>query len=213
MSLTTEDLDNPEHFRLFLTISYKNLIGFVFENLNKKSILIFLFWSLCLAFLGLFVFIMIRSLGNLSSSEIIFHSSMGLIILPLLCVPVHEILHVIPYYFSGAENIRFGMDLKQYLFYVTAHRYVASPLQFKIVAVTPFVLISLILIVLIVILPGPWKWSLSVFLFVHATMCAGDFALLNLYFMNKDKEIYTWDDVDKKEAYFYEKIKENRKVR
>jgi hypothetical protein len=37
-------------------------------------------------------------------------------------------------------------------------------------------------------------------------MCAGDFALLNFYFLNRDKEIYTWDDVDKKEAYFYEKL-------
>jgi hypothetical protein len=37
-------------------------------------------------------------------------------------------------------------------------------------------------------------------------MCAGDFALLNLYFVNKDKKIYTWDDLDKKEAYFYEEL-------
>jgi hypothetical protein len=37
-------------------------------------------------------------------------------------------------------------------------------------------------------------------------MCAGDFALLNFYFLNRNKKIYTWDDVDKKEAYFYEKI-------
>jgi pilus assembly protein TadC len=79
-------------------------------------------------------------------------------------------------------------------------------LQFKIVALAPFVIISLCLLVLIIVLPGLLKISLSVFLFVHATMCAGDFALLNLYFLNRDKEIYTWDDVDKKEAYFYEKI-------
>jgi hypothetical protein len=37
-------------------------------------------------------------------------------------------------------------------------------------------------------------------------MCAGDFALLNLYFLNRDKKIYTWDDFDKKEAYFYEEL-------
>ena len=98
------------------------------------------------------------------------------------------------------------MDLKQYLFYVTAHRYVASPFQFRIVAVTPFIIISAVLIFLIFLLPGLWKWSLSVFLFAHATMCAGDFALLNLYFLNKDKKLYTWDDADKKEAYFYEKL-------
>jgi hypothetical protein len=129
-----------------------------------------------------------------------------MIILPILIIPIHELLHIIPYYFSGARNIRIGMDLKQYLFYVTAHRYVALPVQFRIVAVTPFIVISAVLIFLIFLLPGMWKWSLSIFLFVHATMCAGDFALLNLYFLNKDKKLYTWDDADKQEAYFYEKL-------
>lgn len=207
MAIQVEQLEDPANFRLFLSISYKNLLGFVFEYLNKKSILIFLFWSLCLIFLGLSVLIILSTSGSYSTAVIIAHSAIGLIIFPLLCVPVHEILHVIPYFVSGARNIRFGMDLKQYMFYVTAHRYVAGPLQFKLVALTPFIIISLSLLVLIVILPGLWKISLSVFLFVHATMCAGDFALLNLYFLNRDKELYTWDDVDKKEAYFYERLK------
>jgi hypothetical protein len=129
-----------------------------------------------------------------------------MIVLPLICIPLHELLHVIPYYLSGAKNIRVGMDLKQYLFYVTAHRYVATPFQFRIVAWTPFLIISIGLVFLVFLLPGLWKWSLSLFLFVHATMCAGDFALLNLYHLNGDKKIYTWDDVDKKEAYFYEEL-------
>jgi hypothetical protein len=59
---------------------------------------------------------------------------------------------------------------------------------------------------MIIVLPGPWKWSLVSFLFVHATMCAGDAALLNFYFVNRDKKIYTWDDADEKMAYFYEKV-------
>jgi hypothetical protein len=37
-------------------------------------------------------------------------------------------------------------------------------------------------------------------------MCAGDFALLNYYFINKHRKIYTWDDADLKEAYFYEEL-------
>jgi hypothetical protein len=107
---------------------------------------------------------------------------------------------------TGAKKIRVGMDLKQYLFYVTAHRYVSGPLQFRIVAFAPFILISITCIVLILNLPPLWKWSLSLFLFVHTTMCAGDIALLNFYFINKGKKIYSWDDADKKMAYFYEEI-------
>jgi hypothetical protein len=61
-------------------------------------------------------------------------------------------------------------------------------------------------LVLLLYVPGLWKWSLSLFLFVHATMCAGDFALLNFYFMKRNKKIYTWEDADGKMAYFYEEL-------
>jgi hypothetical protein len=206
MTFSVEDLEDQKKFRLFLTISYTNLIQFVFEYLKKKSGLMYLYWFLCLLFLCFTLIIRIRVSGNFPTAHIILHSFIGMIVLPLICIPLHELLHVIPYYLSGAKNIRVGMDLKQYLFYVTAHRYVATPLQFRIVAWIPFLIISIGLVLLVFLLPGLWKWSLSLFLFAHATMCAGDFALLNLYYLNRDKRIYTWDDVDKKEAYFYEEL-------
>ncbi|MGD0755566.1 MAG: DUF3267 domain-containing protein [Bacteroidales bacterium] len=206
MPFSVEDLDNQKRFRLFLTIPYTNLIYFVFEYLKKKSVIMFIFWFLCFLFLCFTVIIRIKVAGNFPITHILFHSFTGLIILPLIFIPVHELLHIIPFYVTGAKNIKVGMDLKQYLFYVTAHKYVATPLQFRIVAWTPFIIISSGLVFLVFLLPGLWKWSFSLFLFAHATMCAGDFALLNLYFLNRDKKIYTWDDADKKEAYFYEEL-------
>ena len=206
MAFSLEDINDQQKFRLFLTVPYTNLIQFVFEYLKKKSVLMFLYWFLCFVFLCLSVYIRIKVAGNFPLAHILFHSAVGMIILPVICIPVHELLHIVPYYISGARNIRIGMDLNQYLFYVTADKYVASPIQFRIVAWTPFFIISSGLLLLICLLPGLWKWSLSIFLFAHATMCAGDFALLNLYYINKDKKIYTWDDFDKKEAYFYEEL-------
>jgi hypothetical protein len=208
MAYTVEDLEDQNKFRLFLTLSYTDLIPFIFDSLKKKSGLTTFFWALCLIFLFITVFVRINISGCFPQSGFLRHSVIGLIILPIIFIPVHELLHVIPYYFSGAKNIRIGMDLKQYMFYVTAHKYVATPLQFRIVALVPIIFISLGLILSIILLPGLWKWSLSLFLFVHATMCAGDIALLNLYWVNKNKKIYTWDDVEKKEAYFYEKLED-----
>jgi len=206
MSFSVEDLEEQKKFRLFLTIPYTNLIQFVFDYMKKNSLLTFFFWSVCFFFLSTAIIIRVNIAGIFPLAHILLHSVIGFIILPLMFIPVHEFLHIIPYFLSGAKNIRVGMDLKQYLFYVSAHKYVAAPFQFRIVALTPFLVISSGLIILIILLPGLWKWSLSVLLFVHATMCAGDFALLNLYFVNKDKKIYTWDDLDKKEAYFYEEL-------
>ena len=209
MALQVEDLDDQTRFRQVLTISYQDLIKFVFEYLKKRSGLTFFFWSVCLLSLGLTVFARIKIAGYFPVIDIIWHSVLGLIIFPVICIPVHELIHIIPYYISGARNIRVGMDLKQYLFYVTAHRYVATPIQFIIVAVTPFLILSIVVTLLVYLLPGLWKWSLSLFLFAHTTMCAGDFALMNFYFLNRNKKIYTWDDADRKIAYFYEKIEEN----
>jgi len=206
MALLVEDLDDQTKFRQILTIPYQDIIPFVFENLKKRSAITFLLWSACLFFLALTVFARVKIAGSFHIGDIILHSVLGLVIFPVICVPIHELLHIIPYFISGARKIRIGMDLKQYLFYVTAHRYVATPLQFRIVATTPFFIISVLFTLLVFLLPGLWKWSLSLFLFVHATMCAGDFALLNFYYLNRNKKIYTWDDADQKVAYFYERI-------
>jgi hypothetical protein len=206
MALRVEDLDDQTKFRQLLSVSYKDLVPFIFEYLLKRSRLITIFWVVCLIFLGLALKVRFNISGYYPLVNILTHSLLGLIVFPVLCIPVHEFLHVVPYFISGARNIRIGMDLKQYIFYVTAHRYVASPLQFRIVALTPFLLISLVSAFLVFMLPGLWKWSLSLFLFVHTTMCAGDFALLNFYFLNRNKKIYTWADADKKEAYFYEEL-------
>jgi hypothetical protein len=208
MPFSVEDLEEQKKFRLFLTIPYSDLIQFVYDYIKKKSLLTFFFWIVCFFFLSTAVIIRVKIAGIFPATHILLYSAIGFIILPLIFIPVHEFLHIIPFVISGAKNIRVGMDLKQYLFYVSAHRYVASPLQFRIVALTPFLIISSGLIILIILLPGLWKWSLSIFLFVHSTMCTGDIALLNLYFINKDKKIYTWDDLDKKEAYFYEELDE-----
>jgi len=206
MSLVVEDLEDQSKYRQILAIPYKDLVPFIFEYLRKKSGLLIFFWSVCFIFLSLVIRIRINIAGNYPISQIFLHSFSGMIVIPILCIPFHELLHIIPYVISGAKRIRVGMDLKQYLFYVTAHRHVTKSLQFKIVALVPFIVISLIFLFLIFYLPGLWKWTISLFLFVHTTMCAGDFAMLNFYFLNRKKEILTWDDAEEKIAYFYEEI-------
>lgn len=205
MTYKVEDLNESQNFRQILAVNYADLIPFIFKYLKNVTFVTISFWLFCLVFLFLaswmraFLETGLNTLG---------YSILGFIILPVLIIPFHEALHIIPYYLSGARDIRMGMDLKQFLFYVTAHRYVATPSQFIFVALVPFVLISITTITLIIILPGSLKWSFSAFLFVHSTMCAGDAALINYYFVNREKKIYTWDDADEKMAYFYERLGE-----
>jgi hypothetical protein len=206
MALQVEDLEDQCKYRQILKIPYEDLVTFVLDYIRRKSGLMVFFWSTCIVFLGIALFVRINISGYFPFKNIFLHTVLGLVIFPILCVPVHELLHIIPFYFTGAKNIRVSMDLKQYMFYVTAHKHVATAKQFWFVGVVPFLIISLLTLLLILNLPGLWKWSLSLFLFAHATMCAGDFAMLNFYFLHRGKKIYTYDDADLKIAYFYEEI-------
>jgi hypothetical protein len=206
MALTVEELEDQEKYREILSLSYDDLVQFIFDQLKSKKAMMVFFWSACILSLGLAIIIRLNIGGYYAWNSIILHTLLGLIVLPALCIPIHEFLHIVPYFLSGARNIRVGMDMKQFLFYVTAHRYVAGPVQFKIVAVIPFIVFTVTSVFLILILPGLWKWTIAVFLFFHTTACAGDFALLNFYFRNRAKKIFTWDDADRKMAYFYERI-------
>jgi hypothetical protein len=206
MALKPEDLQNESRYRHLLTLQYSDIVPFVIDYIKRKTALTILFWSMCFIFLGISLIVRINIAGLFEFKKIFTHSILGLVVFPILIIPIHEGLHIIPYFLSGGRNIRVGMDLNQYMFYVTAHRHVAAPLQFRIVALIPFIVISLVALFLTLYLPGLWKWSISLFLFVHSTMCAGDFAMLNFYFVNRSGKIYTWDDADLKEAYFYQEI-------
>ena len=206
MALKVEDIEDQSKYRQMLKIPYDELIDFILDYLRRKTGLMYFFWTTCLVFLGLALFIRINIGGYFPFRNIFMHTILGIIVFPLACIPVHELLHIIPYYFTGARDIRIGMDMKQYMVYVAAHRYVTSKGQYHLVALFPFISMSIALIYLVFTLPGLWKWSLSLLTFVHATMCAGDFAMLNFYAVHPGKKIYTWDDFDDKTAYFYEEI-------
>lgn len=164
------------------------------------------FWLVCLFSAVIALTVRINIAGLFPIKDILLQTFLGLVIFPLICIPLHESLHIIPFFFTGARKIRIGADLKQYMFYVTAHRHVVSSGKFAWVALTPFFTINITLLLLIFLIPGLWKWSLSLLLFVHITMCAGDFALMNFLWINRKKKIFTWDDADQKMAYFYEEI-------
>ena len=127
----------------------------------------------------------------------------GAVLIPVLLVPLHEGLHLLPFRLAGARDIRLGSDLKQGIIYITAHRFVADRRLFSVVALAPFIVISAGLITAIILCPVWWQWVLSLALFAHTTMCAGDAAMITYTNSFKETTVFTWDDADLLEAYFY----------
>jgi hypothetical protein len=209
---TIEELENAPAYEKVLKLSYNDIATFVINSLKTVSLPMMLIWT---AMAVSFVMTIIFWPGvryNAGNPGILRGLATGLLIIPLLLVPVHELLHLIPYRLAGAKDIRIGSDLRQGIIYVTAHRFVAGLKLFATVALVPFLVITAALAIAIV-LSSPWyRWVLTMALFTHTTMCAGDTALLGFLTRYRGRKVYTWDDADSKEAYFYAERETNHVV-
>jgi hypothetical protein len=199
---TIRELEDETAYEKVLTLSYSDLAPFVIGSLKSRTTPMIIIWIAVAvsAFLTVWFW---PGIHNKVDRGIIMGLVTGLVIVPLLLVPLHEGLHLIPYRLAGARDIRIGADLRQGVIYVTAHRFVAGLCLFTIVAFLPFIMISAGMAVLISVCSPWWQWALSLSLFAHTTMCAGDAALLAFMWGFNHRNVFTWDDADAREAYFY----------
>jgi hypothetical protein len=199
-----DEIKESSKYRLILTLDYEEVADFVLRQLRLSNPVIFSFYAIILFLVVWAGSIRVGLPDEMRMLEVLPYTLSGLLLFPLLLIVVHEGIHIIVFVILGGRNIRVGADLKNFLFYVTAHRHVVNATQFLIIALSPFVIISAALLVAVWYTPPLWKWSLCLTLLIHTTMCAGDIALTAFYYMNRDKKIITWDDADEKVAYFYQ---------
>jgi hypothetical protein len=119
-------------------------------------------------------------------------------------IAIHELLHAIAYWLTGARKISFGVILKKFIFYALADRQVIAEKAFHIVALAPLVIIKAICLFVIL------KTESSVLLYfsltimcLHSLFCAGDMAMLAFYRIHRGKEIYNFDNRSEGKTYFY----------
>lgn len=136
------------------------------------------------------------------------HFAYGLAIAFAL-IPIHEFIHVLAYKSQGAANTSYDANLKKFYFMALADQFVASKKEFEVIALAPFVLITSALIISVFIVNEKWELTISGILLAHTAMCSGDFGLLSYFDFNKDREIITYDDINKKITYFYGRPYEN----
>jgi len=198
-----EIIENKKYQHVF-TLAYNDIIPFVLTYVKKYTLPLFIFICLLLFSFVWLLIIFTGIAGNYPFITIVGHTMAGLILIPVLLVIPHEFLHIIPYYLAGARKISIGAEWKQYYFFVTADKFPVTAPVFITVALSPFVIINIALILLGLHSSPLWQYTLLSSLFAHITMCAGDLALINFYYLNRNKKIITWDNVSTKEAYFYE---------
>lgn len=120
----------------------------------------------------------------------------------LALVPLHEWIHGLTYKAFGATDVRYSYSIKGFYFYAMAHRFIANARAFFWIAVMPTLVINSMILLLIVLLPE-LRLGLLVALAIHLSGAIGDFALINYLWLHRGGGVYTYDDAEVKESYFY----------
>ena len=202
--VTIEELERGDRYELVRRLSYEEIPDFVMEHLFRKNKETRFFWLSVLLFLVLAIRPTIDFFASAPGFwNFLLYAFLGLVLFPLLLAPLHEIIHAFFFLLAGGRHLRAGIDLKNFFIYVTAHRHPVGRKAFRRIALAPFFVLNTALLAAAWLTPGYLSWSLYLTLFSHATMCAGDFAMLSFYASFGNREVITYDDVEEKCAYFY----------
>ena len=206
--IQVSDLKDGQRFRFITSVEHENVVPFVFRYIWKKNNVTYLYFGANIIFLVYLLRIITTQMipGSWNPGTTLWQLFLGFILYPVLLVPVHEGIHGLVYLLIGATKIKFGADLKQYIFYVTADHFVLGKNSFYKLAFTPFIILSLALTAASIYIQQPYSWGFSLCLLAHGTMCIGDFALASLFAEYPEKEIHTYDQASEKTSFFYEKI-------
>jgi len=207
MGKAVHSFRDEKKYRLLYELPYTEVMPFVMKQIRRKGTASFLFLGLNLLSLGTIVLVLILGLSQqwFPWQKLLIHIPLGLLSGGLLIIPFHELLHGLAYRLLGARKIIFGADMKQFIFFVTAHEHAVSGIQLAFLALFPFLVInSLCIAAAISLFPGAILFF-AFLLLIHNLMCIGDFAMVN-FACRRGKRIYSYDDPEKKLSYFFQEL-------
>ncbi|MBB6004103.1 DUF3267 domain-containing protein [Arcicella rosea] len=206
-----DELHNPNYFSLVESFKIDEMMTFLMKELGankssnskpktgRKIIGIVLIGMICAGF-GYFIG---KQIVVLKLDPWQFLEAFGLLIFVLL--PIHEGIHGLVFKILGAEKVGFGWTPKTLMVYAYAQKFVMSLKENAIVAVMPFIVITLALLIAFFTLPA-YRILIATTFILHTYGCLGDFILIKYYFKYRHKQMFTYDDIDEEGmTYFFEK--------
>ena len=203
-----ETLQDKSKYHLVRAMPIAELKPFVVEHIRKKNKYASGYMILTYALLiGTIAFIAFFPTENKDQFKtLLMYFGIGIALCFSLLIILHELIHGIAYKLVGAPKVSYGGSLREFVFYAAANKFVADKSSFFKVALAPFVVISALSIVTFLVGNVYMKWLAVGVLLGHTTLCGGDFAMLSFFEEHKEKEMFTYDDMDNMVMYFYEKI-------
>jgi cellulose synthase/poly-beta-1,6-N-acetylglucosamine synthase-like glycosyltransferase len=218
MRPTLDELHQSDRYRLLESFPIDEMMAFVQRELNIKPkqpekpisrSTRFLRLGTMMLLSGLFGYVLAYSLLSGVDKQTIASGFWQLgagFMAFFLILPIHEFIHGLAFKRLGAPRVGYGWAPKSLMVYAYSQNFPATMREVAFVAIMPFLVITTALLVGWVVWP-----SYSVFwitlLLVHTGGCLGDFALINYWYKNRHRVIYTYDDVEgEKRSYFFEQI-------
>lgn len=201
-----EILKDNESFQLIMELDFDDMIPFVFSNIRKKGVYSRVYIAVNIITMVTLVLLMVYGFlqGWLNWTKLIKHFITGVFAGSILVIPFHELFHGLAYRLLGARKIKFGADLQQLIFFVTADRFPVAGGELHFLALLPFAAINTVILAATILWLPHLIILFGFFLLAHNIMCIGDFAILN-YAHNEGGEVYSFDEIEKKKSYFYKK--------
>lgn len=123
-----------------------------------------------------------------------------------LILPIHEFIHGLAFRYIGSPRVSYGWSLKSLMVYAYSQLFPTTMREVAFVAVMPFLVITVAGLLALVIWPAYTVLCITLLL-IHTVGCLGDFALIRYYLKNRQRIIYTYDDVEgERRSYFFEKL-------
>jgi len=207
--MTCEELKQHTDYSIIEELDHKEIKSLVIvEFRNNRG---WKYIAMAYQFIGLMVFSFFMGYSVVSDlmdgeSEHLIWFGFGTLFSLTVLVVLHELIHAAAYLLIGARHLSFGMQIRKYLFYVLSDKDVLNYNQFKIVALAPAVVISILTLAAIVIFyQQPILYFLLPIFGLHSLFCSGDFGLLCFFQNRPNREILTFDAKSEGKTYFYGK--------
>lgn len=205
-----EQMQNEESYTKILELNFDEMIPFVLSNIKKKGLMSGLFIAINvigLLSIGVFTICGIYT-GWIPWSRFLIQLFLGILAGSIIVIPFHELLHGLAYKILGAKKIKFGANLQQFFFFVTADRFLVNRKELYFLALLPFGALNIVLLMVALFWLPQYSILFGFLLLSHNLMCIGDFALTN-YVTNEKEEVFTYDEPENKKSFFYKTVKSN----
>lgn len=203
---TVEHLNSSGEFDLLAAVEHARIKDFVLgQVMEDRRIIPYYMIYQTILFLGALFFLTRSVVLAFRGDASYLLVSIGAVAFSLTFLVIfHELLHGLVLKFAGAPKVSFGMVPGKFIFYAEADRFVLDRKSFMWVAFTPLVVVQIVTILLII----SWYSDFLVFfpimiMCIHSFFCAGDVALVSLFYRFPGQEVYTYDNRKEKTSYYY----------